>query len=172
MPEHNSGLPITAAIMPSIAIHNPQIPPNTGNAIRLSVNSGFDLHLIKPLGFQPTDAHLRRAHLDYSDWQRVRVHEDIASFLDFCAGRRVLGFSTKAKKPYHKQSYRPDDVLLFGSETQGLPLAHELLSGRIELLRLPMRPSSRSLNLANSIAIAVYEAWRQLDFVGATGTMT
>ena len=154
--------------MPSIAIHNPQIPPNTGNVIRLSVNSGFDLHLIKPLGFEPTDAHLRRAHLDYSDWQRVRVHEDIASFLNFCASRRVLGFSTKAKKPYHKQSYRADDMLLFGSETRGLPLEHELIRARVELLRLPMRPSSRSLNLANSIAVAVYEAWRQLDFVGAS----
>ena len=156
--------------MPSIAIHNPQIAPNTGNVIRLSVNCGFDLHLIKPLGFEPTDARLRRAHLDYSDWQRVRVHEDIASFFAFCSSRRVLGFSTKARKHYHKQLYRADDVLLFGSETQGLPLEHELIDNQIELLRLPMRANSRSLNLANSIAVAAYEAWRQLDFVGAEAT--
>ena len=154
--------------MPSIALHNPQIAPNTGNIIRLSINTGFDLHLIKPLGFQPDDTKLRRAHLDYSDWQRVRIHEDLEAFLDFFKSRRILGFSTKARKLYHKHQYRSDDVLLFGSETRGLPLQDAGIQAQVELLHLPMQANSRSLNLANSVAVAVYESWRQLDFSGAS----
>ena len=153
--------------MPSIALHNPQIPPNTGNVIRLSVNVGFDLHLIEPLGFAPTDAHLRRAQLDYGDWQSLQLHADLAGFLDFCGSRRVWAFSTKGKQPYHLQTYRADDVLLFGSETKGLPIDDPLLAHQAQLLYLPMRPNNRSLNLANSVAVAAYEVWRQLGFCGA-----
>ncbi|HMU90209.1 MAG: tRNA (cytidine(34)-2'-O)-methyltransferase [Pseudomonadales bacterium] len=150
-----------------LLLHQPQIAPNTGNLIRLCANTGCQLHLIEPLGFTLDDKRLRRAGLDYHEWARVERHRDFDEFLQRLASPpRIYAFSTRAQRCYSTVSYQPDDVLLFGSETQGLP--DELLA-RLptqQQLRLPMQPGSRSLNLANAAAIALYEAWRQLGFNG------
>ncbi|MFA5941861.1 MAG: tRNA (cytidine(34)-2'-O)-methyltransferase [Sinimarinibacterium sp.] len=147
-----------------IALFEPEIPPNTGNIIRLCANTGAQLHLIHPLGFQLTDKALRRAGLDYHDLAGISQHR---SYADFCAARpeaRQFAFSTKATTRYDQAAYRDGDVLLFGPETRGLPdsLLDSLLPEH--RLYLPMLTTSRSLNLSNTVAVAVYEAWRQLGF--------
>lgn len=149
-----------------LVLHQPQIAPNTGNLIRLCANTGCQLHLIEPLGFTLDDKRLRRAGLDYHEWASVQRYRDFDDFLRLCAPQRIHAFSTRASRCYSEQSYQQEDVLLFGSETHGLPA--DLLARLPEenQLRLPMRPGSRSLNLANAAAIALYEAWRQLGFVG------
>lgn len=149
-----------------IALHEPRIAPNTGNILRLIANNGCQLHLIEPLGFDLEEKKLRRAGLDYRDLARVTRHADYAAFAQAMAGRRIFACTTKGSLPHDQIRYLPDDVLLFGSETTGLPvdILHAFPSDR--RLRIPMLESSRSLNLSNAVAIVSYEAWRQQGFVG------
>lgn len=150
-----------------IILLEPEIPPNTGNAIRLSANTGTTLHLIKPLGFRLDDKGLRRSGLDYHDLASVKVHVDIDVCLAGLSGARVFAVETGGLRRYSDVEYRPGDAFLFGPETRGLP---DKLIGRIgrqHSLHIPMRQSIRSLNLSNAIALVVYEAWRQLNFAGA-----
>ncbi len=149
-----------------IILFEPEIPPNTGNIIRLCANTGCSLHLIEPLGFVLDDKRLRRAGLDYGEFASVQRHADLDSCLSALEQPRLFAFSTKAKLCYAQASYRPGDAFLFGPETRGLP---DEVRNRIapqQLLRLPMLPDSRSLNLSNTVAITVYEAWRQQGFAG------
>lgn len=150
-----------------VALYQPEIPGNTGNVIRLCANAGATLHLIRPLGFRIDDASLRRAGLDYHEYTTMRVHERWEDLLSALPEVRVLAFSTRAQQRYDAVRYRADDLLLFGPESRGLPT--ELLESLPEeqRLRLPMQPQRRSLNLSNTVAIAVYEAWRQSGFAGA-----
>ncbi|HET6804103.1 MAG TPA: tRNA (cytidine(34)-2'-O)-methyltransferase [Frateuria sp.] len=150
-----------------VILFRPEIPPNTGNAIRLCANTGASLHLIRPLGFDLDDARLRRAGLDYHEYARVRVHDDLATCLATLDAPRVFAFSTRARVAHVDARYAEGDALLFGCETAGLPTEVLEAIPPGQRLRLPMRPDSRSLNLSNSVAVAVYEAWRQLGFVGA-----
>ena len=149
-----------------IALYEPEIPPNTGNIIRLCVNTGASLHLIQPLGFSLEDKQLRRAGLDYHEFANLCTYKNYDEFIDTLKPKRVFAFSTRGTRSYTDVSYREGDTFLFGPETRGLP--QTLLDGLPpdQCLRLPMRPDSRSLNLSNVVAIAVYEAWRQLDFTG------
>ena len=151
-----------------VILFNPEIPPNTGNAIRLCANTGATLHLIRPLGFELDDARLRRAGLDYHEYARVAVHDSLDECLAAISQPRVFAFSTRGRMAHVDVDYADGDALLFGCETAGLPDAvlDAIPAGR--RLRLPMRPESRSLNLSNSVAVAVYEAWRQLGFAGAS----
>lgn len=145
----------------------PEIPPNTGNIIRLCANTGFALHLVAPLGFDLEERRLRRAGLDYRESARVRVHDDLAACLAAAAPRRLLAFTTRARAGYASMAYAPGDGLLFGAETRGLP-AGVLEGVAAELrLRIPMRAGSRSMNLSNAVAVVCYEAWRQQGFAGA-----
>ncbi|MEP7043370.1 MAG: tRNA (uridine(34)/cytosine(34)/5-carboxymethylaminomethyluridine(34)-2'-O)-methyltransferase TrmL [Dokdonella sp.] len=150
-----------------VVLFQPEIPPNTGNVIRLCANSGAALHLIRPLSFELDHAKLRRAGLDYHEFAQVAVHDDLGSFIETVAPHRLLALSTRGRARYDTVAYADGDALLFGPETRGLP--QDVLDG-IEAshrLRLPMRPNNRSLNLSNAVAIVVYEAWRQLGFDGA-----
>ncbi len=153
--------------MLSVILHQPEIPPNTGNVIRLCANSGADLHLIRPLGFEMDDKHLRRAGLDYREYASVRVHDSIEACLALLGEPRVFAFTRHATRHYTDAAFAAGDALLFGCESHGL--GPQLLDrfAPEQRLRLPMRPESRSLNLGNSVAVAVYEAWRQLGFSGA-----
>jgi len=147
-----------------VVLHRPEIPPNTGNLMRLTVNTGNDLHLIEPLGFDLDDTRLRRAGLDYHEYADVSIHSSFDAFLDEVSPSRVFAFSQYATLRYTDVEYRPGDALLFGRESDGLPdevLSHEAVTDR---LVIPIASGGRSLNLANAAAIAVYEAWRQHDF--------
>jgi tRNA (cytidine/uridine-2'-O-)-methyltransferase len=150
-----------------ILLFEPEIPPNTGNIIRLCANTGAHLHLIEPLGFDLDDAKLRRAGLDYHEFAQVRRYPDLLSCLQALDQPRLFGFSTRAQQRYDQVHYRAGDALLFGAESRGLPV--DLLESlpAAQRLRLPMRPEQRSLNLSNAVAVAVFEAWRQLGFSGA-----
>ena len=150
-----------------IVLFQPEIPPNTGNIIRLCANTGAQLHLIQPLGFSLDDRRLRRAGLDYHEWARVREYADFEAYLAERQPPRVLAFTTKAKNHFQLIRYQAGDALLFGPETRGLP--PELLNTIFaqHRLRIPMLPTARSLNLSNAVAIAVYQAWGQLGFTGA-----
>ncbi|HTH67925.1 MAG TPA: tRNA (uridine(34)/cytosine(34)/5-carboxymethylaminomethyluridine(34)-2'-O)-methyltransferase TrmL [Rhodanobacter sp.] len=150
-----------------VILFNPEIPPNTGNVIRLCANTGAALHLIRPLGFELDDARLRRAGLDYHEYASVAVHDDLAGCLEAIGMPRVFAFTTRGCVTHVDARFADGDALLFGCETAGLP-GDVLASIPAERrLRLPMRPDSRSLNLSNSVAVAIYEAWRQLGFTGA-----
>ncbi|MEV3963227.1 tRNA (cytidine(34)-2'-O)-methyltransferase [Nocardia sp. NPDC050193] len=150
-----------------LMFHEPRIPGNTGNAIRLAAGTGSELHLIEPLGFDMSEAKLRRAGLDYHDLASVTVHPDLATAWEQLRPKRVYAFTTGATTPHTEIAYRPGDILLFGAEPTGLP-AEVLADEHIEAeLRIPMLPGRRSMNLANSAAVAVYEAWRQHGFPGA-----
>jgi tRNA (cytidine/uridine-2'-O-)-methyltransferase len=153
--------------MVEIVLYQPEIPPNTGNVIRLAANTGARLHLVSPLGFSLDDRALRRAGLDYHELASVRVHRDWAACADSLAGRRILLLTTRARRDLFDARFRPDDVLLFGSETAGVPEALLAQFPEERRLRLPMRAGNRSINLSNAVAVAVYEAWRQLGFCGA-----
>ena len=147
-----------------VILHQPEIPPNTGNLMRLCVNTGNRLHLIRPLGFDLDDARLRRAGLDYREYADVAVHEDLDAFLEVVDPARLFAFTQYAEVRYTDVAYVDLDALLFGSESVGLPPAVLEHPAVTERLRIPIAPGGRSLNLANAAAIAVYEAWRQADF--------
>ena len=144
-----------------IVLYQPEIPPNTGNIIRLCANTGAQLHLIHPLGFTPDDKKLRRAGLDYHEWTQVLHYPSEEDFVQKHADRRIFACTTKTQKRYSDVNYRDEDMLLFGPETRGLP-SH--LREAYTAITIPMRPLSRSLNLSNAVAIIFFEAWRQLNF--------
>ena len=152
--------------MLTVALYQPEIPGNTGNIIRLCANTGSDLHLIGPLGFELDDVRLRRAGLDYHEWARIHRHDDLDEFLA-AQSAAVVAFSTHARRSLHERTARPGEILLFGPETRGLPPEVRNALPEEDVVRLPMRPGSRSLNLSNAVAVAVYEVWRQLGFLGA-----
>lgn len=150
-----------------VALYQPEIAPNTGNVIRLCANTGCWLHLIEPLGFELEDSKLRRAGLDYRELTVIRRHADYPAFRRALDGRRIWACTTRGRRSPAEVGFRPGDVLLFGPESRGLPM--EVLNALNEesWLRIPMRPSSRSLNLSNAVAVTVYEAWRQQGYAGA-----
>ncbi len=155
-----------AIIMFSLILFEPEIPPNTGNIIRLCANTGTTLHLIKPLGFELDEPRLKRAGLDYREFADIAVHENLEECLHALAGPRVVALSTRGRTAYSAARFKAGDALLFGPETRGLPQS-VLDSLPPELtLRLPMRPENRSLNLSNAAAVVIYEAWRQAGFRG------
>lgn len=150
--------------MIQIALYQPEIPPNTGNIIRLCANTGAVLHLIHPLGFNPDDKQVKRAGLDYHEWARVHHHKNFECFLEQVQPKRLFAVSTHGSTIYSEINYEMDDVLLFGPETRGLP--KELLKSLTNqsIIRIPMLTESRSLNLSNSVAVILYEALRQIGF--------
>jgi len=149
-----------------IVLVHPEIPPNTGNIIRLAANTGCSLHLIEPLGFDMDDKHLRRAGLDYHEYAQVLRHGDWAAFLQAQQPdpRRMFAMTTQGAQPLHETAFAPGDWLVFGAETQGLPAAIRDSFAPAQRLRLPMREGQRSLNLSNAVAVTVFEAWRQNGF--------
>lgn len=149
-----------------IVLYQPEIPPNTGNIIRLCANTGSTLHLIHPLGFELDDKRLRRAGLDYREYAEVQQHASFDTFLSQVAPARWFGISTRGTRRYDSIGYAAGDALVFGPETRGLPQA--MLDGLVpeRRIRLPMRPGQRSMNLSNSVAVLLYEAWRQHGFAG------
>jgi len=153
--------------MMHIVLFEPEIPPNTGNIMRLAANTGFQLHLIEPLGFELDDKQLRRAGLDYREWADTRRYASYPDFLKACKFNNLYAFTTRGKKGYSDTSFAVGDALLFGPESRCLPARIlDSLPGDNKL-RIPMVAQSRSLNLSNTVAIAVYEAWRQLGFKGS-----
>ena len=149
-----------------VVLYQPEIPPNTGNIIRLCANTGSHLHLIHPLGFELEDSKLKRAGLDYHEWAEVREYPNLEAFMREVRPARLFALSTRGTQRYDQVRYQAGDAFVFGPETRGLPA--ELLGSLPPecVLRLPMRPNVRSLNLSNSVAVVVYEAWRQLGFRG------
>ena len=150
-----------------IVLVHPEIPPNAGNVIRLAANSGCRLHLVEPLGFSMDDKQLKRAGLDYHDLTQVKVYPDWSHCREKLAGRRMFAFTTKANRIFTEVQYAQGDVFVFGAETAGLPDSLRKHFPEERLLKLPMRPGNRSLNLSNAVAVVVFEAWRQLRFPGA-----
>jgi tRNA (cytidine/uridine-2'-O-)-methyltransferase len=150
-----------------VALFEPEIPPNTGNIIRLCANAGAQLHLIEPLGFELDDKRLRRAGLDYHEFSTVKIHASFDEFMLWSKARRLFACTTKATQHHNEANYQDEDVFLFGPESRGLPA--EILDNipPIGKIRIPMQANSRSLNLSNATAIILYEAWRQLDYPNA-----
>jgi tRNA (cytidine/uridine-2'-O-)-methyltransferase len=159
-------LTVENAAMFNIVLVEPEIPPNTGNVIRLSANTGCRLHLIEPLGFSMDDRHMRRAGLDYHEYAQLRRHADWAAFLQTEAPppQRLFAMSTRATRSVHDNRFEPGDWLVFGCETRGLPAPIVTSLAPQQLLRLPMVAGQRSLNLSNAVAVTVFEAWRQNGF--------
>lgn len=151
-----------------IVLYQPEIPPNTGNIIRLCANTGARLHLVEPLGFTLKDAQLKRAGLDYHEFATIQVHEDWKTCCEALLGRRMFALTTKGSTRYTDIQFQPDDVFVFGPETRGLPPEMLALFPVGRRVRLPMLPHSRSLNLSNSAAVLIYEAWRQNGFAHGT----
>ncbi len=149
-----------------IVLFQPEIPPNTGNIIRLCANTGCSLHLIGPLGFDLDDRRMRRAGLDYREYADVRVYDTLADFMEQSGQPRLYGVTTRAQRYYHQVRFQAGDALLFGPETRGLPADLLERLGETATFRIPMLPHSRSLNLSNATALVAYEALRQLDFPG------
>lgn len=149
-----------------VVLYQPEIPPNTGNIIRLCANTGSRLHLIRPLGFELDDSRLRRAGLDYHEWAEVRDYPDLSAFLEENRPARLFALSTRGTRRYDQVDFTAGDAFLFGPETRGLPPDVLASLPPEQILRLPMRPDVRSLNLSNSVAVVVYEAWRQAGFPG------
>ncbi|MDD5240368.1 MAG: tRNA (uridine(34)/cytosine(34)/5-carboxymethylaminomethyluridine(34)-2'-O)-methyltransferase TrmL [Sulfuricella sp.] len=149
-----------------IVLYQPEIPPNTGNIIRLSANTGCRLHLVKPLGFSLGDKQLQRAGLDYHEYATLKTHENWEECRHFFEGKRMFALTTKGSTSYGNIAFQRDDVFVFGPETRGLPAETLAEFDETRRIRLPMLPTSRSLNLSNSVAVVVYEAWRQIDFDG------
>jgi len=152
--------------MLKVVLYEPEIPPNTGNIIRLCANTGCSLHLVEPLGFDLDDSKMRRAGLDYREFADVRLYPDLETFYQQEGNPRVFGITTKGGTGYHEVRYAPGDALLFGPETRGLPAAVRDRVGPGQTLRIPMRAGSRSLNLSNAVALVLYEGLRQLHFEG------
>ena len=160
-----------------VILYQPEIPPNTGNIIRLCANTGAHLHLIKPLGFSIEDAKLRRAGLDYHEFAKLHVHADLQTCLDAIAASnggpaRVFALSTRGSVRYDTPHFTDGDAFLFGPETRGLPAEILAQVPEAQRLNLPMRPDNRSLNLSNAVAAVVYEVWRQRGFAGSTKSST
>lgn len=153
--------------MLNVVLFEPEIPPNTGNIIRLCANTGFSLHLIKPLGFTWDDKRLRRAGLDYHEFTSIKQHNNYQTFLEREQPKRIFALTTKGTPAHSEIQYQAGDYLLFGPETRGLPptILDQLPVG--QKIRIPMLENSRSMNLSNSVAVTVYEAWRQLNYQGA-----
>ena len=149
-----------------VILHNPEIPPNTGNVIRLCANTGATLHLIEPLGFSVDDARLRRAGLDYRERTRIRIHPDWEDCRQELDATRIFAYSRRAQRWHTEAQLAPGDALLFGCETAGLPAGLLETIPPERRLHLPMVPDNRSLNLGNAVAVAVYEGWRQNGFAG------
>jgi tRNA (cytidine/uridine-2'-O-)-methyltransferase len=149
-----------------VILYQPEIPPNTGNVMRLCANVGARLHLVHPLGFRIDDSKLRRAGLDYRDLAQVEEHADLASCLAVLGPGRVFGLTTKATRSLFSERFVPGDAILLGPETRGLPPDVLARIGPANLVRLPLRPGNRSLNVSNAAAVALYEAWRQCGFAG------
>lgn len=147
-----------------IVLFEPEIPPNTGNIIRLAANTGCQLHLIEPLGFELDDKRLARAGLDYAEWQDVKTYHHWPDYLERSRPRRIFALSTKGKRPHSNAQFEPEDHLLFGPETRGLPADIRESLPPEQVLRIPMQANSRSMNLSNAVAVMVYEAWRQLGY--------
>ena len=150
----------------NIVLFEPEIPPNTGNIIRLCANTGAQLHLVKPLGFSLEDKQLKRAGLDYHEYANLQIHENWQACKDALAGKRMFAITTKGSTSHGKIKFEKDDVFVFGPETRGLPVEIRNEFSAEHRVRLPMLPESRSLNLSNSAAVLLYEAWRQIDFEG------
>lgn len=150
-----------------IALYEPEIPPNTGNIIRLCANAGAQLHLIKPLAFELDDKRLRRAGLDYHEFSTLKTHANYTEFLAWAGNRPLYACTTKAKQHHHQVHYSDESIMLFGPESRGLPDAVLSVLNPAQKIRIPMRENSRSLNLSNATAIILYEAWRQLSYSGA-----
>jgi len=150
-----------------IVLYEPEIPPNTGNVVRLAANTGAQLHLVEPLGFSIDDRQLRRAGLDYHEFAPMRVHTDWQSCLAALSGARVFACSTKASVLHTEPAYSSGDAFVFGPETRGLPDALLQSVPAVQRIRLPMCAGNRSLNLSNAVAVTIFEAWRQCDFEGA-----
>lgn len=153
-----------------VVLVEPEIPPNTGNVIRLCANTGACLHLIEPLGFPLDDARMRRAGLDYHEYASMQLHTDWQAFLQALRPdrTRLFAMTTHGSTPFASLSFQPGDVLVFGSETRGLPVALRESFPSTQRIRLPMRAGNRSLNLSNAVAVTVYEAWRQNGFAGGS----
>ena len=151
-----------------VVLVHPEIPPNTGNVIRLAANTGCTLHLVEPLGFSMDDKLLRRAGLDYHEYAAVQRHADWAALLaaQRAQGGRLFAFTTRGAQPFASVAWQPGDWLVFGCETAGLPAAVRDSFAEDRRVRLPMRPGQRSLNLSNAVAVAVFEAWRQQGYAG------
>jgi len=151
-----------------VILVEPEIPPNTGNAIRLCANVGAQLHLVRPLGFEVDDRRLRRAGLDYHEWQPLKIHDSLAQALvqTGAPADRQFALTTKGQRRVGEIEFKPGDVFVFGRETAGLSEAQRALLSPTQWVRLPMRPDQRSLNLSNSVAVVVYEAWRQQGYAG------
>ncbi|MEE4184949.1 MAG: tRNA (uridine(34)/cytosine(34)/5-carboxymethylaminomethyluridine(34)-2'-O)-methyltransferase TrmL [Gammaproteobacteria bacterium] len=155
-----------------IILFQPEIPPNTGNIIRVCANTGSTLHLVHPLGFALDDRRMRRAGLDYHEFATVREHPSLEACLAVLAeGTRVFALSTHGTRSYAEPVFRAGDAFLFGPETRGLPPSVRAALPAEQLLRIPMRPGNRSLNLSNAVAVLLYEAWRQQGFAGAAGEL-
>ncbi|MEM9101258.1 MAG: tRNA (uridine(34)/cytosine(34)/5-carboxymethylaminomethyluridine(34)-2'-O)-methyltransferase TrmL [Pseudomonadota bacterium] len=149
-----------------IVLFEPEIPPNTGNIIRLCANTGLQLHLIKPLGFEIDDKRMRRAGLDYHEWAKIQIHDSWEACLKNTNFHRIFACTTKGSCHHHIPNYKPNDALIFGPETRGLPDSILKQFTPEQRIRIPMLPESRSLNLSNSVAIIAYEVLRQFDFEG------
>jgi tRNA (cytidine/uridine-2'-O-)-methyltransferase len=154
----------------SIALFEPEIPPNTGNIIRLCANTGTQLHLIEPLGFNLDDKQLLRAGLDYHEFAPVKTYPNFSAFESLYSKSRMFAVTTKGGMPYHEVSYKEGDIFLFGPETRGLPESIRSQFDHDKKIRIPMAENSRSLNLSNAAAILLYEAWRQNGFKGGAQT--
>ena len=150
-----------------VILYQPEIPPNTGNVIRLCANTGCQLHLVKPLGFTLEDKQLLRAGLDYHEFATLKVHETLPDCLAAFDPARVFALTTKSSQAFHQMPYQAGDAFLFGPESRGLPVEVLDQFNAGQRVRLPMLPDNRSLNLSNTVAVAVYEAWRQCEFAGA-----
>ena len=147
-----------------VVLYEPEIPPNTGNVIRLCANAGAQLHLVEPLGFPLDDKRMKRAGLDYHEYAAMRVHKNWAALLEELSGKRFFALSTKNAVRYDSVAFADEDVFVFGPETRGLPADLLASFAPAQRLTLPMQPGNRSLNLSNTVAIVVYEAWRQAGF--------
>ncbi len=153
--------------LPAVVLYRSEIPPNAGNVIRLCANTGAALHLIRPLGFGLDDRDLRRAGLDYAEYARIELHDSLDAFLATVAPARVFAFTTRGHASHCEVQWAGSDAMLFGPETAGLPADVLATVPARHRIRLPMRASSRSMNLANAVAVAVFEAWRQQGFAGS-----
>jgi tRNA (cytidine/uridine-2'-O-)-methyltransferase len=155
------------SFMFQVILYEPEIPPNTGNIIRLCANTGCQLHLIRPLGFTLEDKKLLRAGLDYHEFATLKVHDSLQDCLKTLHPVRLFALTTKGTQAFHEASFQEGDAFLFGPESRGLPVEVLKEFQADHLLRLPMLPHNRSLNLSNTVAVAVFEAWRQCGFAGA-----